>query len=444
LDPEVTIIHIFDFAVGVAPFSANVILGLISMGILLCCSALISGSEVAYFSLSPSQVQKLKELGTKQSQLAIKHLKQPQLLLANILVGNNFVNIAIVVVSSFITVEVFYFREAVLLGFIFQVVIVTFLILLFGEIIPKIYAQHFSEKFSLIMAYPLLVMNKMFKPLSSFLISSSTHITKKLRKKYISMEDVSEALNIASDSFEDQEERDFLEGIVKLKRIDVTTIMRPRVDVVAVDITADFSKVLEIVTQAGYSRIPVYEKSFDTIRGVLYVKDLLMHLQKPAHFRWQSFIRDPYIIPESKKIDDLLEEFQTEKVHLAIVIDEYGGTSGIVTLEDILEEILGDIHDEFDDDDSLFTKVNDTTFIFDGKISLHDFLKVYELPDDIFDEIKGEADTLAGLILEITGDFPKLFEEIKYKNILFKIEAENKRRIKKIKATILNEEKSEE
>jgi gliding motility-associated protein GldE len=444
LDPEATIIHIFDFAVGISPLSTNVIFGLISMGILLCCSALISGSEVAYFSLSPSQVQKLKELGTKQSQLAINHLKQPQLLLANILVGNNFVNIAIVVVSSFITLEVFYFGEAVLLGFFFQVVIVTFLILLFGEIIPKIYAQHFSEKFSLIMAYPLLVMNKLFKPLSAFLISSSTRITKKLRKKYISMEDVSEALNIASVSFEDQEERDFLEGIVKLKRIDVTTIMRPRVDVVAVDITADFSKVLEIVTQAGYSRIPVYEKSFDTIRGVLYVKDLLMHLQKPAHFRWQSFIRDPYIIPESKKIDDLLEEFQTEKVHLAIVIDEYGGTSGIVTLEDILEEILGDIHDEFDDDDSLFTKVNDSTFIFDGKISLHDFIKVYELPDDIFDEIKGEADTLAGLILEITGDFPKLFEEISYKNILFKIEAENKRRIKKIKATVLNEEKSEE
>ncbi|HPY82200.1 MAG TPA: CBS domain-containing protein, partial [Bacteroidales bacterium] len=232
-------------------------------------------------------------------------------------------------------------------------------------------------------------------------------------------------------------EKEFLEGIVRLKRIDVTTIMRPRVDVVAVDIATDFKKLLAIVTETGYSRIPIFSNSFDNIKGVLYVKDLLPHLQKPASFRWQALVRTPYFIPESKKIDDLLEEFQKEKVHLAIVIDEYGGTSGIVSLEDILEEILGDINDEFDDDDTdLYIRVSENSCIFDGKISIHDFIKIMDFEDTMFDEVKGEADTLAGLILEITGDFPKLFDEIQYKHIVFKIEAEDKRRIKKIKVSV--------
>ncbi|MFO7869515.1 MAG: gliding motility-associated protein GldE [Bacteroidales bacterium] len=439
MDPDASILYIFDFAITYTPLSFNMQLGLIFIGILLCFSAIISGSKIAYFSLSTTQIQKIKKSGTKRAQLTLKHLKQPQLLLANILIGNNFVNIAIVVISSYISNVIFDFSHQPLQGTLFIVIVVTFLLLLFGEIIPKIYAQYFAKQFSLFMAYPLLFLHKMCSPFSSFLMKSSSSIrNKKIRKNYISMDDVSEALQVASENFE-EEEKDFLEGIVKLKSIDVTTIMHPRVDIVAVDIDWDFSEVLKIITHAGYSRIPVYEESFDTIKGVLYVKDLLMHLQKPADFRWQSFIREPYIIPESKKIDDLLEEFQIYKVHLAIVVDEYGGTSGIVTLEDILEEIIGDIHDEFDDEDLLYTKINEFTYIFDGKISLHDVIKIYDLDDDFFEEDKGEADTLAGLILEITGDFPKLFEEIPYKNITFIIEAENKRRIKKIK-TILHSE----
>ena len=433
MDSEVTI-HIFDFIIGVSPISSDIVFSLIVMALLLCCSALISGSEAAYFSLSPSQLEKLRSLNSKRAQLALKHLEQPQLLLANILVGNNFVNIAIVVVSSFISTSIFNFEQAELLGFIFQVIVITFLILLFGEIIPKIYAHNFSQKVTLYMAYPLLFLGKIFKPISKLLILTSSVITKKFRKKYISMDDVSDALTITSENLDD--EKEFLEGIVRLKRIDVTTIMRPRVDVIAIDIATDFTKLLAIITETGYSRIPVFEDSFDQIKGILYVKDLLSHLQKPASFRWQTLIRPPYFIPESKKIDDLLEDFQKEKVHVAIVIDEYGGTSGIVTLEDILEEILGEINDEFDDDTDLYIRVSETTCIFEGKIPLHDFIKIMEFDEDMFDEVKGEADTLAGLILEITGDFPKLFEEITYKHVIFKIEAEDKRRIKKIKVSV--------
>jgi len=406
------------------------------MLVLLCFSALISGSEVAFFSLSPKQIQNLKEQDSKQSFLALKHLENPQLLLANILIGNNFVNIAIVVVSTFISSELFNFSEAQLIGFIFQVVVVTFLILLFGEIIPKIYANHYSERFALLMAFPLLLMSRLTKPLSYLLIISSEGLLQKFSKKNISMDDVSDALNITSKNLEDKDEKDFLEGIVKLNRIDVTNIMKPRVDVAAVDISLNFKQIHDFVIQTGFSRIPVYEDSFDVVKGILYVKDLLPHLDKNENYRWQTLIQRPYFIPESKKIDDLLEEFQKTKVHLAIVVDEYGGTSGIVTLEDILEEILGEINDEFDEEDNLFTKINDYTYIFDGKFSLNDFYKVIDVDDSVFDKVKGDADTLAGLILEINGDFPKLFDEIEYDKFKFRIEAEDKRRIKKIKVFI--------
>jgi putative hemolysin len=433
LDSEVTI-QLFDFIVGVNPINYTIIFGFVTMFFLLCFSALISGSEIAYFSLTPTQIEQLRKQQSKKSQLIIKHLEQPQFLLANILVGNNFVNIGIVVVSSFVSIELFNFSDAPFIGLIFQVFVITFLLLLFGEIIPKVYAHHFSERFCNLMAYPLLYLGKLFKPLSNILISSSNVITKRLRKKYISMADVSDALDIASENLDD--EKQFLEGIVRLQRIDVTTIMRPRVDVIAIEFTTDFEKLLEIINESGYSRIPVYEETFDSIKGVLYAKDLLLHLNKPKQFRWQSLIRPPYFIPESKKIDDLLEEFQNEKVHMAIVVDEYGGISGIVTLEDILEEIIGEINDEFDDDDDLYTQVSESTFIFDGKMPLHDSIRIMSLAEDFFDEVKGDADTIAGLILEMNGDFPKLFQEIEYKHILFVIEAGDKRRIKKIKVYI--------
>ncbi len=418
-------------------------LSLVGTVILLFCSAIISAVEVAYFSLSQKQIQKLKNQDSKKSKLALKHLEKPQLLLSNILVANIFVNIAVVVVSSVILSKIFDFKEAKTFGIIFQVAIITFLILLFGEILPKILANSFTERFTKFMAYPMLVISKICNPISKFLIRSSSVLTQKFSKKTLSMEDVSDALDIASENIEDEEEKEFLEGIVKLNRIDVTNIMQPRVDATAVEISVDFKELLSFVVEKEFSRIPVYEETFDQIKGVLYVKDLLPNLDKPANFRWQTLIRPAYFIPESKKIDDLLEEFQKTKVHLALVVDEYGGISGIVTLEDILEEILGEINDEFDDAEELYTKIDDNTYLFEGKCPLNDFYKVLDLDDNVFDAEKGDADTLAGLILEINGDFPKLFEEITLQNFTFRIEAEDKRRIMKIKVFVGKKEEDE-
>lgn len=434
MDSEVAI-HIGTIIVGIAPITTNIVYSLIVLTVLLCFSTLISSSEIAYFSLSQTQLASLRKLNSKRAQLTLKHLEQPQLLRAHIIVVYSIVNMAIVVVCSYIATSLFDFEQAKLLGFVFQLIVITFFILFFGEIIPKTYAYSHARNVALGMAYPIKYFAAINKPMITLLLFIWNVITEKIHKKHISIDNVSETLAFTSTN--PKEEKEFLEGIVRLKRIDVTTIMRPRVDVVAVDIATDFKKLLAIVTETGYSRIPIFSNSFDNIKGVLYVKDLLPHLQKPASFRWQALVRTPYFIPESKKIDDLLEEFQKEKVHLAIVIDEYGGTSGIVSLEDILEEILGDINDEFDDDDTdLYIRVSENSCIFDGKISIHDFIKIMDFEDTMFDEVKGEADTLAGLILEITGDFPKLFDEIQYKHIVFKIEAEDKRRIKKIKVSI--------
>jgi len=434
LDSEVTI-YICNAIVGIAPITTNVIYSLIVLAVFLCCSTLISSSKIAYFSLSQTQLASLRKLNSKRAKLALKHLEQPQLLLANIIIATIIVNMVIVVVFSYIATTLFNFEQAKLLGFVFQLIVIAFLILFFGEIIPKTYAYSYSRNVALGMSYPIMYVNIINKPMSKLLLFIWNAITEKIHKKHISIDNVSDVLTFTSKNPE--EEKEFLEGIVRLKRIDVTTIMRPRVDVVAIDIATNFKELLAIVTESGYSRIPVFKNSFDQIKGVLYVKDLLPHLQKPASFRWQALVRTPYFIPESKKIDDLLEEFQKEKVHLAIVIDEYGGTSGIVSLEDILEEILGDINDEFDDDDTdLYIRVSENSCVFDGKISIHDFMKTMDFEDTMFDEVKGEADTLAGLILEITGDFPKLFDEIQYKHIVFKIEAEDKRRIKKIKVSV--------
>ena len=442
MDPEP--IQIFDNIVYIQPIDSAIILSFGVIAILLFCSAIISATEVAYFSLSQKQIQKLKNQDSQKSKLALKHLEKPQLLLSNILVANIFVNIAVVVVSSSILSKIFDFQEAKTFGIIFQVAIITFLILLFGEILPKILANSFTERFTKFMAYPMFVISKICNPISKFLIRSSSVLTQKFSKKTLSMEDVSDALDIASENIEDEEEKEFLEGIVKLNRIDVTNIMQPRVDATAVEISVDFKELLSFVVEKEFSRIPVYEETFDQIKGVLYVKDLLPNLDKPASFRWQALIRPAYFIPESKKIDDLLEEFQKTKVHLALVVDEYGGISGIVTLEDILEEILGEINDEFDDVEELYTKIDDETYIFEGKCPLNDFYKVLDLDDDIFESEKGDADTLAGLILEIKGDFPKLFEKITLQNFTFRIEAEDKRRIMKIKVFVGKKEEDED
>ena len=403
--------------------------------LLLVASALISGSEVAFFSLNPSHIASFKIGKTNNDKFIAKLLNEPKRLLGTILISNNFANIAIIILSTFLNNSVFNFPASPILGFVFQIVIITFFLLLFGEIIPKVLATHYPEKFVVFTASPLFILEKIFRPLSSILISSTSFFDKKFQSKQnISMQDISKALDITSNSI--TEDKELLKGIADFGNIDVNEIMKPRVDVVAVDIKTDFKKLISIIIDSGFSRIPVYSKTFDDIKGVLYIKDLLAHINKPATFKWQSLIRPPYFIPEKKKINDLLEEIQVKKVHIAIVVDEYGGTSGIVTLENILEEIVGEISDESEEEEINYTKIDDNNFIFEGKTLLNDFYKITSTENTIFDDVKGEADTLAGLILELKGEIPKLYEEMAYKNFTLKIEDADNRRIKKIKITI--------
>jgi putative hemolysin len=411
------------------------LIGLIVVILLLISSALISGSEVAFFSLSPANKEKLNEDKQGNSIKVVSLLKKPEKLLATILITNNFVNIGIVILSTFLTDNLLVFTNIEnWIVFTIKIVLVTFLLLLFGEIIPKVYAARFAQKFSLFMAYPVYVLNQFFSPLSTLLIGSTSFVNKRLAKKKpdISINDLSNALELTENQIKDNKK--ILEGIVSYGSTDACEIMKPRVDVIAIDIQLRFSELIEKIKKYNYSRIPVYAETFDKIKGVLFVKDLLPHFHKPT-FIWQSLIRPAYFVPESKKINDLLLDFQAKKSHMAIVIDEYGGTSGIVTLEDVLEEIVGDILDEFEADDVSYKKIDDQNYIFEGKTLLIDFYKILNFDDTIFDAIRGEADTLAGLILEMKGEIPKIGSEIKYENFTFKIIAADKRRIKSIKVT---------
>lgn len=421
------------------PFDPVNLIGIVSLVLLLFFSAMISGSEVSFFSLSPTDKHTLNGSTRKRHQMILDMLEIPERLLATILVANNFVNVGIVILSTYLVHSMANFANAPVVGFILEVVIITFLILLFGEILPKIYASNFPLKFAGFMAKPLKICSKLFSPLIFILINSTSFVNKRMAKKNknISIDDLSQALELTSEE-ELSEDKGILEGIINFGSTDVDQIMTPRIDVVALENSASFEKVINTINHSGYSRIPVFNDSFDNIMGILYVKDLLPHYNETSDFAWQKLIRPPYFVPENKKIDDLLEEFQQEKVHMAIVVDEYGGTSGIVTLEDILEEIVGDITDEFDDDDILYSKVNDTTYIFDGKTQLNDFYRICEIDNNSFDAIKGEADTLAGLLLEMKGDFPKNNEKLSYKKIDFFVEQMDKRRIKKIKIVFNN------
>lgn len=419
------------------PLTINLVVSLIIVVLLLICSALISGSEVAYFSLNANDKQKLKKKG-KNNHRVLRNLDNPEKLLATILVTNNFVNIGVVILMANITNNLVTIVNSVLLEFILQVVLITFFLLLFGEIMPKVYASHFRLQFARLMALPLLVLEKIFRPINSVLIFSTSFVNKRFQKheKNISMDEISQALRLTSDQ-ELSEEKDILEGIVKFGNKNVEEIMRARVDVVSLDINSGFSKVLELINDVGFSRIPVYIDSFDNINGILYIKDIIPHSHKGDAFKWQTLVRQPFYVPETKKINSLLEEFQKNKVHMAVVVDEYGGTSGIVTLEDILEEIVGDIVDEFDEEEHFFSKISDGKFMFDGKILLGDFYKIVGCDENIFDEVKGEADTLAGLILELKGEIPVIHETLKCKNFNFTIEAVDNRRIKQIKAELI-------
>ena len=414
----------------------SIIIALVIVLILLFTSAMISGSEVAYFSLSAAEKQKLKKPG-RTNMRVVENLDNPEKLLATILVTNNFVNVGIIILTAYVSNGLISFTDAPVLEFVFQVVLITFFLLLFGEIIPKVYATHSALRFAKMMALPLQTLEKLFRPINSILIYSTGFVNKRMQKhrKNISIDEISQALELTSDH-ELSDEKDILEGIVKFGNKNVSEIMRPRVDVVALDIKTEFDEVINIINDSGYSRIPVYIESFDNVSGILYIKDILPHYHKTKVFKWQTLIRPPFYVPDAKKISSLLEEFQKSKIHLAIVVDEYGGTSGIVTLEDILEEIVGDITDEFDEEEKFFTKINDKTFVFDAKVMLGDFYRITNCDDTIFNDVKGDADTLAGLILELKGEIPKINEEIKCKQFVFTIKEVDNRRIKEIKVNI--------
>lgn len=417
-------------------FSVGVVVGIVIIAALLVVSALISGSEVAFFSLGPSELESLEERKGRVSNKVKDLLDQPENLLATILIANNFVNVAIVILSTWVSHSLFDFSAAPVLGFVIQTIAITFVILLIGEIIPKVYASRFSLRFVFFMALPIETLRVLFTPVSLILVRSTKYVKKRLKDKRqnISMDDLSQALELTGEEFEDDEK--ILKGIVKFGLTDVKEVMKSRVDVVAINISTSFQELLKIITDTGYSRIPVYEEDFDHVNGILYVKDLIPHISKPSTFRWQSLIRPPYFVPLNKKINDLLEEFQKQKIHMALVVDEYGGTSGLITLEDILEEIVGEISDESDGEEDLFKIIDNKTYLFEAKIMLNDFYRVLDLTEDVFDSIKGESETLAGLILELNGEIPDKNERFTYQNFTFIIEQVDERRISKVRVEL--------
>ncbi len=407
--------------------------------LLLLCSALISGAEVALFSLKRNDVEEGLEQKSKRIEIIAKLLESPKKLLATILVANNFINIAIVILFAFLGDLIFESITNPQIKFLVEVVVVTFLILLFGEILPKIYASRNNLKFATFMAYPLKVLDVILSPISLPMRSVTIGIHNKLgkQKSNLSVDQLSQALELTSQEDTTTEEHKILKGIVSFGNTDTKQVMRPRIDIFALKIEQKYLEIMPEIIENGYSRIPVYRDNMDTIEGILYVKDLLPHIDR-KQFDWTTLLREPFFVPENKKLDDLMAEFQEKKVHLAVVVDEYGGTSGLISLEDIIEEIVGDISDEFDDEDLMFSKLDDNNYVFDGKTALKDFYKIIKLEDDtVFEENKGEAETVAGFVLEISGSFPKLNSKINFENYVFTIEAMDIKRIKLVKFTIL-------
>ena len=426
--------------VGITSPDFRIFIGLLVIIILLIGSALMSGSEVAFFSFSPEEIERLKSHKDKKSKSVLNLYNNPEKLLSTVLVANNTINIAIVLLAAFLSSKMFDFSSEPVLGFIINVVVITFLLLFFGEVMPKVYASRNHVSLALLMAYPLTLLEKLFQPVTSLLILSSSFVKKRTmtRRSNISMGDLSDALELTSEDFTEDEK--ILKGIVNFGNINVSAIMCSRIDVTAIDIKSGFDKIVPVIIDSGFSRIPVYSGSFDNVKGILYAKDVLPYTSNPGNFKWQALLRPPYFVPETKMINDLLKEFQTKKIHMAVVIDEYGGTSGIVTLEDILEEIVGEITDESDDDQLLFRRIDDKTYIFEAKILLNDFCKVLDIEEDLLEDVRGESETLAGLILELTGEIPQKDQIIKYRNFVFRIESADRRRIKEIRVEIIKNE----
>ena len=407
--------------------------------ILVVLSALLSGSEVAMFSISNKQRFDLEDQNKNANKRVLTLLKEPKKLLATILIANNFINVSIVMASNFV------FNNLIIEGsisdtmnFIIQVIVITFLILLFGEVIPKVYANNYNLKFSKFMAIPLQLLKKLFYPISQILVNSTNLIDKRIekRKESIQANELEHALNLTVDSVDNEDEKKILEGIVKFGNTDVKQIMTPRTDVISFEITPPFNELMSELKEIKYSRIPVFEDSFDKIKGILYAKDLLGKMNEKKNFKWPNLLREPKFVPENKKLDDLLKEFQEEKTHIAIVVDEYGGSSGIVSLEDVLEEIVGEITDEFDEEDVNYKKLDELNYIFDGKTTLIDIYKLLEIDGEIFEKEKGESDTIAGFCIEQAGKILLKNEKISFDRYTITVEAADKRRIKKVKITI--------
>ena len=426
-----------------ASFDITQIISLIILLLLLLCSALISGAEVAFFSLTPSNFISEDGKRSNAQKIVIKLLEKPKKLLATILVANNFINIAIVLLFDSISDDIFgdtnFTFFGVNLKLVVEIGVVTFLILLFGEILPKVYASRNKVQFSNMMAYPLNFLDTVFSPISTPMRAITLFIHARLgrQKSFISIDHLSQALELTSDDDTTQEEQKILKGIVSFGNTDTKQVMRPRMDIFALNEEQEYSEIIPEIIERGYSRIPVFKENVDNVVGILYVKDLLPYINEKK-FDWASLLREPYFVPENKKLDDLLNDFKDKKNHLAIVVDEYGGTSGLISLEDIIEEIVGEISDEFDDEDLIFSKLDESNFVFEGKTPLKDFYKIIKLEDaSEFEDRRGEAETLAGFLLEISGGFPKKNDVINFQNYKFTVEVLDDKRIKQIKLSIL-------
>ncbi len=427
-------------SVEILPPSLSALIALIGALLLLCASAFISSSEIAFFSLSPQDKQEIDEEEDNRDTTIKSLLARSEYLLATILIGNNLVNVAVVVLLSYFMTAIFVLSP--LLDFVLQSVILTFLLLLFGEIMPKIYASHNTLKTARRAASPLASLQHLFRPLANLLVNSTQLVNRFVspRNNNISIDEISQALKMTD--VQESEEKELLEGIVTFGDKTVEAVMTPRVDMVDIDIETDFVTLMAYIVEHGYSRVPVYEDNEDSIKGILYIKDLLPHLKEDATFAWQSLLRAPYFVPENKRIDNLLEEFRTEKTHMAIVVDEFGGTCGLITMEDIIEEIVGEISDEYDEEERQYRKLDENNFIFEGKILLNDFFRITGIDESNFEKVSEDSETLAGLILEIKEDFPKQKEHICYDRYKFIVLELNNRRITKVKLCILPEEET--
>lgn len=425
--------------------SVKVIIAILILLTLLIVSAMVSGSETAFFSLSPTELNTLKSQHTKSSKRILSLLSKPKHLIASILIANNFVNVAIVILSAYIMNNLIDFGNNHFLEFFVQAVLITAMLLLVGEVMPKIYSSYKALKFAHFISGFIAVISSIFKPVGALLVMTTSIADRRLVHKgnNISIPELSKAVEITSPKGNTDKEHQILKGIANFGDIEVSEIMKSRMDIVAADAETTFHELLKLVLDAGYSRIPVYKDTLDNITGILYIKDLLPVIEQSPDFKWTNLQRQAFFVPENKKINDLLREFREKKIHIAVIVDEYGGTSGLITLEDILEEIVGEIMDESDEleNELLFTRIDDNTFIFEGKTSLNDFCKIVDIQESIFDDVRGEADSLAGLILELEGEIPPKNKEIKYADFAFIIESVDKRRIKLVKVNILNDNK---